>query len=142
MISDKGTALIRNFEGCKLVPYLCPAGKPTIGIGHVIQASESFSTITLQEAMDLFFKDLAPIEVAITRALKMDIMQCEFDALCSFAFNLGIRALLGSTLFKLLNKGCIIEAADEFARWNKVAGKPMAGLTLRRQAEKDLFLGD
>ena len=69
-----------------------------------------------------------------------NMTQGQFDALCSFAFNLGIGNLKNSTLLKKLNSGDIQGAADQFLVWNKAAGKVMAGLTRRREAERTLFL--
>lgn len=72
--------------------------------------------------------------------LKVGVTQCQFDALVSFCYNLGAKALSTSTLMRKLNAGDTFGAADEFLRWNKAGGKVLAGLTRRREAERALFL--
>jgi lysozyme len=69
-----------------------------------------------------------------------DISQSQFDALCSFAYNVGIGNLQKSTLIKKVNTNPSDPTIkDEFIKWNKGAGKVLAGLTKRRQAESDLY---
>ena len=70
----------------------------------------------------------------------MPVTQNQFDALVSFTYNLGAGNLRSSTLLKKLNAGDYAGAADEFPKWNKAGGKELAGLTRRRNAERDLFL--
>jgi lysozyme len=73
--------------------------------------------------------------------LKVEVSQNQFDALCSFAYNLGLGALHGSILLKKLNEGKdSAEVAAEFLKWDHVDGVQVAGLTKRRRAEQDLFL--
>ena len=67
------------------------------------------------------------------------INQNQYDALCSFTYNVGIRAFIKSTLLKKINQNDFSGAANEFLRWNKVDGKPHPGLTDRREQEKNLF---
>ena len=69
-----------------------------------------------------------------------EIGQNQFDALVSFAFNVGIGNLKKSTLLRKLNEGDINSAALQFLVWNKAGGKVLAGLTRRREAEMKLFL--
>jgi len=144
--SDKGIKLIQAFEGFQPKEYICPAGKPTIGYGHVVQAGEKFGTLTEQEASELLVKDLERYETAILRCVESSLLQNEFDALASFTYNLGINAFQNSTLLKKLNSEDYESAANEFLKWDKatVNGKkvPLAGLTRRRQAERQMFLGD
>ncbi|MDU2883127.1 MAG: lysozyme, partial [Enterobacter sp.] len=61
-------------------------------------------------------------------------------ALVDFAYNLGVKALEGSTLLKKLNAGDYAGAAAEFPKWNKAGGKVLPGLVKRREAERTLFL--
>jgi lysozyme len=74
----------------------------------------------------------------------VSLLQCEFDALVSFVYNLGATALRDSTLLELLNKGDYDGAANQFPRWCKAGNppKPIQGLILRREREKELFLRD
>lgn len=134
--------LIKNFEGCKLEAYPDPAthGEPiTIGVGHT-GGVKLGDVITQEQADEYLVSDVAHAANAVNQMVAVSITQGEFDALCSFAFNLGIGNLKNSTLLKKLNSGDIQGAADQFLVWNKAAGKVMAGLTRRREAERTLFL--
>ena len=81
-------------------------------------------------------------ESDVSNLVKVKLTQGQFDALVSFAYNLGARALSTSTLLQKLNAGDYTGAADEFPRWNKAGGKVLPGLTWRREAERALFLSD
>ena len=134
--------LIKEFEGCKLEAYPDPAtgGEPiTIGVGHT-GGIKLGTTITQTQADEYLVSDVAHAANAINQMVSVDMTQGEFDALCSFAFNLGIGNLKSSTLLKKLNAGDKQGAADQFLVWNKAAGHVMAGLTRRREAERALFL--
>ena len=134
--------LIKEFEGCKLEAYPDPAsgGEPwTIGVGSTKGVHKGM-VITQEQADEYLVNDVAHAANAVNQMVAVSITQGEFDALCSFAFNLGIGNLKNSTLLKKLNSGDIQGAADQFLVWNKAAGKVMAGLTRRRKAERALFL--
>ena len=92
--------LIKKYEGCKLEAYKCPAGIWTIGYGHTDSNVTSGTIITQDEADELFNKDILKFEKAVSHMVKTTINQNQFDALVSFAFNLGNGALLNSTLLK------------------------------------------
>jgi lysozyme len=141
--SEKGIALIKEFEGCILTAYPDPAtgGDPwTIGVGHTGPEVKAGLIITEAQADDYLRADLETAEKCINNLVTQILTQEQFDALCSFVFNLGCGALRSSTLLRKLNTGDDVGAADEFLKWNKAAGKIMAGLTRRREAEKELFL--
>ena len=140
-ISDKGISLIKDYEGFSPVIYICPAGKPTIGYGHVVRANETIhAPITEEEAERLLLEDLNDYEASVLRLVNAELTQSQFDALVSFTYNLGAGNLSRSTLLKKLNAGDYQGASDEFERWDKCNGKPLAGLSRRRRAEKALFL--
>ena len=138
-ISDAGVDLIKEFEGLELTAYYCPAGVLTIGYGHILDVEEG-QTITEDEAEVLLRSDLKKFERCVNSYLAVTVTQSQFDALVSFAFNLGCDALRKSTLLRMLNEGDDIGASQQFVRWNKANGKQLAGLTRRREAERDLFL--
>lgn len=140
--SNNGIELIKHFEGCELVPYLCSAGKRTIGVGHVILPGEKLESITEKQAMDLLARDLAKFETMVSGMVKVTLTQSQFDALVSFCFNLGPGNLKNSTLLAKLNAGDEASAATEFKRWINAAGKPLPGLLRRREAEAKLFKGE
>ena len=138
-ISTNGIELIKQFEGCRLKAYKCPAGIWTIGYGHTSGVKEG-QTITRAEAEQLLKEDLARFERVINNIVKIEINQNQFDALVSFSYNLGVGALNNSTLLRLLNKGDYNGAAEQFNRWVYAGGKKLTGLVKRRTAEKELFL--
>lgn len=137
-ISKAGLDLIKQFEGLYLKAYRCPAGVPTIGYGHTAGVSMG-QTITQQQADDYLRRDVRQFERAVARLVTVPLTQGQFDALVSFAFNLGEGALAQSTLMRLLNAGDYAGAAAQFDRWNKAGGRVLPGLVRRRAAERALF---
>lgn len=145
--SDKGQALIKQSEGFRANAYPDPAtgGKPyTIGNGTTVYPSgmpvKLGDKVTEQQADAYLRNDVKKFEAAVSNAVKVKLTQGQFDALVSFTYNVGPANMASSTLIKKLNAGDVKGAADEFLRWNKAAGKVMAGLTTRRAAERALFL--
>lgn len=145
--SEKGIKNIKDFEGCSLTAYPDPGtgGSPwTIGYGwtHPVDGKPIKHGMTIkQETADRLLKTgLVSYENDVLKMAKVKLTQGQFDALVSFAYNVGSRALSTSTLLKKLNDGDIKGAADEFLRWNKAGGKVLNGLTRRREAERALFL--
>ena len=145
--SEKGLALIKEFEGFQSKPYKCPAGVPTIGYGSTFYLNGSKvkltdRAITEKEATDLLVKSLVKYEHTVNVTVKVPLDQNEFDALVSFVYNLGAGNFISSTLLKLINSEAPpAEIAQQFIKWNKCNGEPLAGLTRRREAERDLYLG-
>lgn len=136
--SDKGVELIKQFEGCRLTAYRCPAGVLTIGIGHTKNVKEGM-TITAQEAVEYLKQDLETIEQQLNK-LELDLTQNQFDALVSFCFNCGFGAFLKSTLLKRIKSGAPEPAVrSAFDMWVKVGRKTLPGLVRRRKAEADLY---
>lgn len=142
--ATKGVELIKEFEGCRLTAYKCPAGVWTIGYGHTGtvdgKAVASGMTITAAKATELLKADLSKFEAAVNSYVTAPITQNMFDALVSFSFNVGAGALRRSTLLKKLNTKDYNGAANEFPLWNKAGGKVLKGLVRRREREKQLFL--
>ncbi|KVO41268.1 lysozyme [Burkholderia ubonensis] len=137
----QGIELIKHFEGLRLARYLDAVGKPTIGYGHLILPHERFTRpLTPAEADALLRQDLRSAELSLRKLLRVPVTQQQFDALMSFVFNLGSGRLRSSTLLRYLNAGAPARAADQFLVWNKAGGRPLAGLTRRRRAERALFL--
>lgn len=146
-LSNAGKAFIKRWEGVRLEIYLCSAKKPTIGVGHVCSAQEQElfkDGITQEQADELFLKDVAKFETAVNQMVRVPLTQSQFDALVSFAFNLGINALRRSTLMQKLNARYYQTAADEFSKWVNVTVngklKKVAGLVSRRAEERAMFL--
>ena len=143
-ISDKGISLIKQFEGLRLTAYQDSVGVWTIGYGWTqpVDGKPIRPGMTIKEetAERLLRTGLVGYESDVSKLVNVKLMQGQFDALVSFAYNLGARALSTSTLLQKLNAGDYAGAADEFPRWNKAGGKVLPGLTLRREAERALFL--
>lgn len=140
-INEQGLALIKEFEGCQLEAYLCPAGVPTIGYGHTF-AVEMGQTISEAEADALLREDLKDAEEAVDRLVVAPINDNQFSALTSFVFNVGSGAFERSTMLSMLNANAQTDTvAAQFLRWNKANGEELPGLTRRRHAERALFLG-
>jgi lysozyme len=144
-ISQKGLDLIKRFEGLSLKPYLCPASIPTIGYGNTYytdgkKVKLTDPSITQAKADELLKFLIQSYEKDVDSFCRDDISQQNFDALVSFAYNCGPRNLKSSTLLKKVNLNPQdVTIRNEFMKWNKGAGKVLAGLTKRRQAEADLY---
>lgn len=142
-IGKEGLDLIKSFEGCLLTAYLDIVGVPTIGYGCTEGVTkedvQNKRTITKEEAEQMMMDELVQFEEGVTKYVTSKLSQNQFDALVSFSYNLGLAALHGSTLLKLLNSGDVSGAADQFPKWNHAGGNVVAGLTKRRLAEQALF---
>ena len=133
--SENGFSLIKKYEGCQLKAYRCSAGVWTIGYGHTLNVKKN-DIITNQQAEDFLKEDLQKFEKNVERyRYKYDWTQNEFDALVSFAFNIG-------SIDKLTAEGTRSkkEIAEKMLCYNRVGKKELPGLTKRRAAERDLFL--
>lgn len=137
--------IIKQFEGFRSKPYLCPAGIPTIGYGSTRYAngfavSLKDAPITEQVAGDIMRATLTTYEDAVYRYVTVPLNQNQFDALVDFAYNAGAQNLRTSTLLKKLNAGDAAGASNEFGKWVNGGGKKLSGLVARREAERQLFL--
>ena len=141
-LSEAGLNLIKRYEGFSPIKYICIAGYPTIGYGHVIKKGENYDNgITNEAAIELLKKDVRAAESAVRRLIPSLRVQCQFDALVSFTFNLGSGALQRSTLRQRLLRGDDLGAAEEFKKWIFASGKKSKGLLRRRLEERLVFLG-
>ena len=152
-LDNKGYLLIAQFEGLRLKPYLCSAGVPTIGYGSTFYPSGRKVTMSdkpitqetafwmLKQVANMFAKDVDSLVTS-------NINQNQFNALVSFAFNLGSdidadnipEGLGDSRLLKRVNANPNDpEIAREFVKWNKAGGRVLDGLTKRRLKEAELY---
>jgi lysozyme len=145
IVSKNGLDLIKEFEGLSLKPYLCPSQIPTIGFGNTYYPDGKKVTlqdkpITEEKALELLEyvanKDFGSY---ILKVVKVPLNQNQFDALVSFAYNVGNGNFNSSTLLRWLNQGNYKEASSQLLKWNKSKGVVLNGLTRRRKAEKALF---
>lgn len=157
--SKKGIDMIVLHEtGGKIEKYLTaykdPVGIWTIGVGNTFYEDgtkvKQGDKITLERAYQLFGNTLKSFEDGVNRLVTREINQNQFDALVSFAYNIGVgkqatakspaSGLTGSTLLKKVNANpCDLSIADEFMRWNKAGGKVLNGLVRRRKEEAELY---
>lgn len=140
-ISEQGIALIKKHEGFSPRAYLCPAGKVTIGYGHVVLPHENFPIFGIDEVFAgvLLLQDIKRADQAIERLVDVALTQGQFDALSSFIYNVGESAFEHSTLLRLLNDSQFTAASRQFMRWVYANGKKLDGLVKRRSAEAALF---
>lgn len=152
-LNESGYILLGNFEGLRLKPYKCSAGVPTIGRGNTfypngrkVTMKDSPITLAYAEQMfrwtaDLFAKD-------VTTLIKSKVTQNQFNALVSFAYNLGTdidaddipEGLGDSTLLKKVNANPSDKSiVNEFLKWNKAKGVVVPGLTTRRIKESQTY---
>jgi len=164
--SKNGLEFITRWEGIILSPYLDIAGKWTIGVGHLIRQSDSFSTISnaqirellsskdkrhsvtelkipRHEAMNILAKDVEVTERALIAAIKVPLTQNQFDALVSFGFNCGTGVFRTSGACKALNAGDYEGFTVKLLEWCKVKvggeSRVSQGLLNRRKSEVQLF---
>lgn len=140
-LRNRTLTFLTEHEGFKPTPYRCPAGKLTIGFGHLIQPNESYTRITQAQALELLKKDVAKREAVVDRLVTVPLTDGQRIALVSFVFNAGEHAFAKSTLLRKLNAGDYAGAAKEFPKWKYAGGKVSKGLVNRRKAEVGMFLG-
>lgn len=143
--AKRGVDLIKEFEGFRAKPYRDAVGIPTIGYGNTYYEDGrpvklTDAAISRQRGEELLKSVLARYEAAVNRYVQVPIGQNQFDALVSFAYNVGNENLRKSTLMKLLNERKYSLAANQFTRWNRAGGRVLPGLTRRRVRERELFL--
>ena len=137
--SEELIAKLKTFEGLRLEAYLDDAGVPTIGYGHTGKDVKMGDRISKYWAEDLLRRDLRAVEDAVN-ALGVAKTQGQFDALVSFAFNLGADRLKKSTLLRRIRDGDSREAITrEWMRWVYAGGKRLNGLVKRRTWEVKRF---
>ena len=136
-ISLSATALVAIVlhEGYRGDAYIPLAGDvPTIGFGTT-SGVKLGDRITPEKALQVAMKDVQQFEGAVKSCVTVPLSQNEYDAFTSLAYNIGSGAFCKSTLVKKLNANDYIGACNEILKWDKFKGKPLAGLTKRRQEE-------
>jgi lysozyme len=147
-ISNDGINFLKRLEALRFEAYLDAVKVPTIGYGSTRYLNASpvnmGDKITEMQAEDMLRHDLAHRVMNLNAWLKTELTQCQFDALCSFVYNVGLANFKSSTMLKKINAGDFDGAAMEFCRWvyGTVNGKKeiLPGLITRRAKELALFL--
>ncbi|AUU82711.1 lysozyme [Leclercia sp. LSNIH1] len=132
--SPEGLALIGDLEGCRLRPYQCSAGVWTSGIGHTAGVVPK-GDITERQAATNLIADVLNTERRLAVCAPVVMPQPVYDAVISFAFNVGTGNACSSTLVKLLNQKKWREACNQLPRWVYVKGVFNQGLDNRRERE-------
>ena len=155
-VSQRCKEMIKHHEGVRFKPYRCPAKLWTVGVGHVLYPDQGRLPLDQRDAYPLAPKDnrvfsgaevdgilgadLVRFEAGIAKLFPVPLAQGQFDALVSFAFNLGLGGVQRSTLRSKMLRGETQEAADEFLKFTRGGGKILPGLVKRRNDERALFL--
>jgi lysozyme len=139
VINAAGLQLLKSCEGCRLEAYRDIGGVLTIGYGHIEGVFEG-QTITQDEADALLLQDLKKFEDGVTALLTVQVNSNQFSALVVFSYNVGLGNLKSSLLLRCVNTLHYDDAAPQFLRWNHDHGEVVAGLTARREKERDLFV--
>ena len=155
-VSDRAIKMIKHHEGVRQKPYRCPAKLWTIGVGHVLYPEqgkmkieqrdgfplkpEDNRTFTMEEVDGILKSDLQRFERGVATYCPVELTQGQFDALVSFAFNVGLGTLQRSTLRQKVLRGDFEGAAEEFLKYCMAGGKILKGLQTRRIDERAMFL--
>jgi lysozyme len=142
-LSREGLELIKSFEGLRRRAARLPGGRFVLGYGHIRSAREG-AEVTPADAEDLLRYDLLPIEAAINDWALAPLNQNQFDALVSFAFNIGLSTFRRSEVLRRINEGDLVRAAAAMDAWRRIdlEGQPIIvdALVRRRAVEKALYL--
>ena len=144
-LNEQGYKLIAKHEGLRLKPYLCPARVPTIGYGNTYYADGKRVTmqdkpITKEQAYELLKIIADKFARQVDTVVTANITQNQFNALVSFAYNIGMGNFRKSTLLRMVNLSPYnASIRAQFIRWNKAGGVELRGLTNRRIDEANLY---
>lgn len=152
-LNESGYNLIAKFEGLSLKPYLDSAGVPTIGYGNTLypdgkRVTMKDKAITKEYALELLKLTADAFAADVNQLVKKPLTQNQFNALTSFAYNVGSdidldnipEGLGDSTLLKKVNRNPNDPTiAAEFRKWNKAGGRVLNGLIKRRQQESEIY---
>jgi len=134
-------ALIKRWEGCRLVAYKCPAGVWTIGWGSTGPGITEGVRWTQAQADERLARDVEKFMVGVRKLLRRPVTEAQLGAMTSLAYNIGIGAFGSSTLLRLFNAGQTDLAGAQFAVWRRAGGKVLPGLVNRRADERRVFEG-
>lgn len=133
-----GLVAYEGYSDRAIIPV--PGDVPTIGFGTT-EGVRMGDTITPPKAVARALQDVAKFEGAVKLCVTVPLHQHEYDAYISLSYNIGPTAFCGSTLVKKLNAQDYSGACREILRWDRFQGKPLRGLTLRRQQEYARCMG-
>lgn len=143
--NEAGMEIIKTFEGFSSKVYRCPALVCTVGFGSTYgkdgkRITMKHPDVSKKEAEFLLHREVRHTEDAVRRLSKDRLNENQFSAVVSLGYNIGTGNLQSSTLMRMVRRGDIDEAADQFPRWKKANGRTLSGLVRRRAVERELFL--
>lgn len=135
-------AFVGLWEGDEKVAYAdkLAYGVPTVCNGHTGPDVRVGDVWSKERCDAILVKNIEKHGQGLLACTAVALNQNQYDALSSWAFNVGTGAACGSTLVKLLNKGQYTAACDQLLRWDRAGGRVVRGLANRRQAERALCL--
>jgi len=141
---ELASEIAKPFESLRLEPYHDPVGFPTIGWGHLLSREKwapltNWQPITETEADRLLVADMDKALRSVLRLVPVPLTDEQCGALVDFTYNCGGGNLEISTLRKMILRGDMEDAANEFPKWCYAGGVKLAGLVRRRYAEQRLF---
>ena len=140
--TQRAIDLIKHFEHFSPFIYVCVGGYETGGWGHVVNPFEKDkfkNGISPEEGEEILIKNIKKAELSVCRLINIPLEDFQYDALCSWTFNLGGGALQRSLLRQCLNRGEYPEVSNQMRRWVYASGKKWPGLIKRRESEAILF---
>jgi len=140
-LSSKGAKLIEGFEGFRSCPYRDAVGVWTIGYGSTKGVGPHTKCVSQKQAEERLIREVTATYGAAVDRLGVPLNQSQYDALCSFVYNVGPGGIASNTgVGRALRARDYKRAADELLKWDKAGGRALPGLTRRRKAERALFL--
>ena len=143
-ITQQGVALIRRFEGFRALAYRDAAGVWTIGFGHTSAAGAPHvrpdMKISRKEGLQILARDVEAFARGVERLLEVELTDCQFSALVSFAYNVGLENFRKSSVLRAVNQGDFAAVPRRLSLWVKCRGRVLPGLVNRRAAEAAMFL--
>jgi lysozyme len=133
-----GLVAYEGYSDNAIIPI--PGDVPTIGFGTT-EGVKLGDKITAPKAVARALQDVAKFEGAVKQCVKVPLHQYEYDAALSISYNIGPTAFCNSTMVRKLNAGDYQGFCDGMLAWDKAGGRVVRGLTLRRQRERALCLG-
>lgn len=139
VVGAAGYSLIQEHEGLRTKTYLDPVGIPTVCYGHTGRFARTGASYTPDECEAILKEDIAVHRRGLEKCVTYDLNQNQWDAVTSFAFNVGVGRACKSTLVRKINAGDLDGAAAEFPKWKYAGGRVFKGLVRRRADEAALF---
>lgn len=133
-------SLIKEHEGIRTSTYLDPVGIPTVCYGHTGPEVRLGQRYTLAQCEAILYEDIRKHRAGLNKCITRPLNQNQWDAVTSFAFNVGVSKSCSSTLVRKINRGDLAGAAAEFPKWKYAGGRVLNGLIKRRASERALFL--